>query len=146
MSLSHYEVISELANRRRSYDGAIGSRHRHALPSCRNLNLRFPVRTKTLFYFTAFSYGCFFFSFTSLVVEPKCLTSEKRELALQAPYQNSFTNNNLIHQYILELQMVLIETRKQMTNARSRFVFTGRTFINMPNGCSYLTRYKPLAI
>ena len=41
-------VIRELTNRRLSHDAAAGSRHSSALPSCRNLNLRFVVKTTTL--------------------------------------------------------------------------------------------------
>ena len=38
----------ELTNRRLSHEAAAGSRHSSALPSCRNLNLRFVVKTTTL--------------------------------------------------------------------------------------------------
>ena len=38
----------ELTNRRLSHDAAAGSRHSPALPSCRNLNLRFVLKTTTL--------------------------------------------------------------------------------------------------
>ena len=38
----------ELMNRRLSHDGAAGSGHSSALPSSRNLNLRFVVKTTTL--------------------------------------------------------------------------------------------------
>ena len=41
-------LIRELTNRRLSHDAAAGSRHSSALPSCRNLNLRFVVKTTTL--------------------------------------------------------------------------------------------------
>ena len=40
--------VSELTNRRLSHDAAVGSRHSSALTSCRNLNLRFVVKTTTL--------------------------------------------------------------------------------------------------
>ena len=38
----------ELTNRRLSHDADAGSRHSSALPSCRNMNLRFVVKTTTL--------------------------------------------------------------------------------------------------
>ena len=40
--------IRELTNRRLSHDAAAGSRHSSALPSCRNLSLRFVAKTTTL--------------------------------------------------------------------------------------------------
>ena len=53
--------IRELTNRRLSHDGVVGSPYSPASSSCRNFNLRFRVKTTTLF-------------------KPKCLTSEKREV------------------------------------------------------------------
>jgi len=38
----------ELTNRRFSHDDAVGSCHSLASPSCRNLNLRFLMKTTTL--------------------------------------------------------------------------------------------------
>ena len=41
-------IDRELTNRRLSHDATAGSCHSSALPSCRNLNLRFVVKTTTL--------------------------------------------------------------------------------------------------
>ena len=71
----------ELTNRRLSHDAAAGSRLSSALPSCRNLNLRFVVKTTTLHgargrqIFPPFLKFVFFFSQVSLFVQPKCLNS-----------------------------------------------------------------------
>ena len=70
----------ELTNRRLSHDAAAGSRHTSALPSCRNLNLRFggkddDVGARGRPIFPPFLKFVFFFSQVSLFVQPKCLNS-----------------------------------------------------------------------
>ena len=48
MWVHEYLAVRELTNRRLLHDDAVGSRHSPESPSCRNLNLRFTVKTTTL--------------------------------------------------------------------------------------------------
>ena len=73
----------ELTNRRLLHDGAVGSPYSSASSSCRNLNLRFAVKTTTFMrdrqIFPPFlNFAVIFWQ--GELFKPKCLTSEKREL------------------------------------------------------------------
>ena len=77
--LTSLKTIRELTNRRLSRDAAAGSRHSSALPSCRNLNLRFveddDVGARGRQIFPPFLKFAFFYSQVSLFVQQKCLNS-----------------------------------------------------------------------
>ena len=78
----------ELTNRRLSHDGAVGSPYNPAPSFCRNLNLRFAVKTMTFMrdrqIFSPFLKFVFIFSQGELF-KPKCLTPEKREHLSHTP-------------------------------------------------------------
>ena len=73
----------ELTNRRLSHDGAVGSPYSPASSSCRNLNLRFAVKTTTFMryrhLFSPFLKFVFIF-WQDELFKLKWLTSEKQEL------------------------------------------------------------------
>ena len=73
----------DLTTRRLSHDGAVGSPYSIAPSSCRNLNLRFAVKTTTFLrdrqIFSPFLKFIFIF-WEGELLKPNCLTSDKREL------------------------------------------------------------------
>ena len=94
--------IRELTNRRLSHDGAAGSRHSSALPSCRNLNLRFVVKTTTLVRAAGkFSrrFWSLFSSFTSKLICSTKMSKFRRETRARFAnaYGNRFTKDRVFH-------------------------------------------------
>ena len=79
----HWYVYRELTNRRLSHDGAVSSPYSTAPSSCRNLNLRFAVKTATFMRDRQIFSPCLKFVFIfweGELLKPNCLTSDKREL------------------------------------------------------------------
>ena len=91
--------IRELTKRRLSHDGAVGSPYSPASSSCRNLNLRFAVKT-TMFrrgrqIFPLFLKFAFIF-WQGELFKLKCLNSEKRKLVSHTLMEVTlWTNKNL---------------------------------------------------
>ena len=103
----------ELTNRRLSPDGAVGSPYSTAPSSCRNLNLRFAVKTTTFLrerqIFSSFPKFVFIF-WEGELLKPNCLTSDKRELVSHTLMEATF--NNLIN----EQKFVLLYDCHKSTN------------------------------
>ena len=94
--------VRELTNRRLLHDGAAGSRHSSALPSCRNLNLRFVVKTTTLVRAAGkFSrrFWSLFSSFTSKLICSTKMSKFIRETRARIAdaYGNRFIKDRVFH-------------------------------------------------
>ena len=99
------QILSrELTNRRLSHDGAVGSPYSPAPSSCRNLNLRFAVKTTTFMrdrqIFSPFLKFVFIF-WEGELLKPNCLTSDKRELVSHTLMEATF--NKLINEQVFVL-------------------------------------------